>query len=435
MLYGLAHLTYVATRQQIGPEMTNNVVVCGGAFTFLLLITHLSDQATLRREILVFSVISLVLGLFASIGLWLLFPQQPRLTVLLVLEGAVGVPAAVAAWRYASVHLSVLNIARERLLIVGTGETARQVARGIAKNHNSEYTVIGFADEDQMRIGEVVAGGARIQTDFENLNSFSPGRTDRIIVALDEKRGKFPVRQLMGLRLLGIEIEEATTFFERVGGKIAVETMLPSWLIFSDGFKTSALKSTLKRAADVVLSTALLIVTAPLMLLVAGLVKLDSKGPILYKQERLGRNGQAFKLMKFRSMRADAEADSGPIWAAKNDDRVTRLGRIIRKLRIDELPQLINVLKGEMSFVGPRPERQHFVKQLVEKIPYYQLRMTVRPGLTGWAQVEYAYGATEEDALEKLKYDLYYIKNNNLLLDLWIVLKTVKVVLMGSGAR
>ena len=435
VLYGLAYLTHVNSREAFGTDLPSSVLVTGGLFTVLLLITHLSDQATLRREILLFSLISFVLGLCSFAVLWVVFPDRTRLTGLLLLEGAVCVPIVVSLWRLLSARFAALNVTRERLLIVGTGETARQVCRGIANSHSSEYSVIGFADEDRQRLGQVLAMGSRIQTDYDSLATFSPGRADRIIVALDEKRGKFPVRQLMSLRLQGIEIEEATSFFERVSGKIAVETMLPSWLIFSDGFRTSPLKQSLKRFTDIVLSVLMLVGATPLMLLTAILVKLDSKGPALYRQDRSGRNGQEFQLLKFRSMFQDAEAKTGPTWAKANDSRVTRVGRVIRKIRVDELPQLINVLRGDMSFVGPRPERGHFVKQLVEKIPYYQLRMTVRPGITGWAQVEFPYGASEEDALEKLKFDLYYIKNSNLMLDLWIVLKTVKVVLMGSGAR
>jgi sugar transferase (PEP-CTERM system associated) len=256
-----------------------------------------------------------------------------------------------------------------------------------------------------------------------------------VIVALDEKRGRLPVRQLVELRLMGVEIEEATSFFERVSGKIPVETMLPSWLIFSEGFRSTALRSIVKRTADIVLSTLLLALALPLMLVTALAIRLTSRGPILYRQTRLGLNGREFDLLKFRSMVLDAEARSGPTWTQAGDRRITPVGRVLRPLRVDELPQLFNVLRGEMSFVGPRPERAHFVHQLEEHIPYYGLRMTVRPGITGWAQVNYHYGASSEDALEKLKYDLYYIKNNNLMLDLWIVLKTVQVVLVGKGAR
>ena len=283
--------------------------------------------------------------------------------------------------------------------------------------------------------GSVVSMGSRIQTDYRQLADYAAQRADRVIVALDEKRGKLPVRQLMELRLRGLEIEEATSFVERVSGRISVESMLPSWLIFSEGFRTSPLRSFLKRASDIFNSIALLILTSPLMLLVPILIKLTSRGPVLYRQKRLGMNGVEFDVLKFRSMHLDAEGAGGPQWASENDPRVTAVGRIIRSLRIDELPQLFNILRGEMSFIGPRPERAHFILELERRLPYYTLRMTVRPGLSGWAQVEYGYGATEDDALEKLKYDLYYIKNANLLFDLWIALKTIKVVLSGRGAR
>jgi sugar transferase (PEP-CTERM system associated) len=321
------------------------------------------------------------------------------------------------------------------VLILGTDETAREVCRLIVNDHSSEYAVTGFADDNEARAGTILAMGVRIQTGYDSLPAFCPGRVDRVIVALSEKRGRLPVRVLMQLRLLGIEIEEATSFFERISGKIAVETMLPSWLIFSEGFKATRLRIILKRAADLTLSVILFALAAPLMLLTAILIKLDSRGPVFYLQDRLGRDGQPFNVLKFRSMKHGAEAESGPTWARRHDPRVTRVGTIIRALRIDELPQLINVLRGEMSFVGPRPEREHFVRQLEESVPYYGLRVVARPGITGWAQVQYRYAASEEDSLEKLKYDLYYIKNNNLLLDLWIVLKTIKVVLFGQGAR
>ncbi len=412
------------------------VIPAGLLFSTVLLATQWSnpgDQASLVREVVIFSVLSLMVGAVAFVAAWLLVSRPAHMSAILALEGAVAVPLAVAAWRWMSVRFDVLNATRERIVIVGTGEIARQVCRWILTNHAAEYAVIGFADEDDSREGAVLAMGVRIQTDYESLADFAAGRCERVIVALDEKRGRLPVRQLVMLRLLGLEIEDAPTFFERISGKIPVETMLPSWLIFSDGFRTTALRSILKRFADIGVSLALLVLTAPLMLFTALLIRLTSRGPILYRQPRLGMNGHEFNLLKFRSMVHDAEALSGPTWATQFDQRITWVGKIIRPARIDELPQLFNVLRAEMSFVGPRPERAHFVSQLEQRVPYYGLRMTVRPGLTGWAQVSYRYGASLEDALEKLKYDLYYIKNNNLLLDIWIILKTVKVVIFGQG--
>ena len=408
----------------------------GVLFSAVLFITQWSNPGEtgfLTRELVVFTVFSILTGLVAFGAVWLWSGTGSHALAWVPLAGAFSIPGVVALWRFASSRVALLNPDRESVLIVGTGATAQQVCRHISEGHGNHYAIIGFADEEPSRVGSVLAMGARIQTDYANLARFALSRADRVIVALDEKRGKLPVRQLMEIRLRGLEIEEATTFFERVSGKISVETMLPSWLIFSDGFRTSPMRRLIKRTLDILFSIILLLVSLPVMLLTAVLIKLDSRGPVFYRQERLGRDGVPFKVVKFRSMRQDAEKASGPVWAKKNDPRITRIGGIIRKCRIDELPQLINVFKGQMSFVGPRPEREHFVRQLEQKIPYYGLRLTVRPGLTGWAQVEYRYAETDEDALEKLKYDLYYIKNNNVLLDLWIVLKTVKVVLVGGG--
>jgi sugar transferase (PEP-CTERM system associated) len=439
VIAGLAHLTIEFVPQAGDAARTVSVLGLSALFCAVLFSTqwvNLGDDGSLVRELLIFTIVSLILGVVCFAGIWLLAGAERRqFPALLALEGAVAVPAAIAAWRWLSLRLNLLNALRDKVLILGTGETARQVCRWIVGNHSAEYGVVGFADEVAGREGEILAMGVRVQTEYAHLARFCPGRVDRVIVALDEKRGKLPVRQLMEVRLLGVEIEEATSFFERTSGKIAVETMLPSWLIFSEGFKTTRLRMILKRAADIALSVPMLILATPLMLFTALLIKIDSRGPMFYRQDRLGRDGKPYNLLKFRSMTQNAEQKSGPTWASKYDARVTRVGSVIRKTRIDELPQLFNVLRGEMSFVGPRPERDHFVRQLDESIPYFGLRMIVRPGLTGWAQVMYPYGASEEEAREKLKYDLYYIKNSNLLLDLWIVLKTINVVLFGKGAR
>lgn len=438
VLWGLVALT--TTVAPVPPPADPGVwiLIIGGMFALVLFgtqWTNLGGESGLRRELLLFSFISLVLGLSCFVSLWILLPDRRAMPALLALEGAIAVPGAVALWRWLSTRFPLLDATRETILILGTGETARQVCRWVIDQHGDEYGVVGFAEERPGREGQVLAMGVRVQTGTEGLAGFCAGRVDRVLVALDEKRGRLPVRELMELRLRGIEVEEATSFFERISGKIAVETMLPSWLIFSEGFKSTPLRAFGKRAVDLTLSVLLLVLTSPMMVLAALLIKLDSKGPVLYRQERLGRDGRTFELLKFRSMSQHAERDSGPMWTVENDPRITRVGRLIRKLRVDELPQLVNVLRGEMSFVGPRPEREHFVRRLEQKIPYYGLRMMVRPGITGWAQVEYRYGANDEDAMEKLKYDLYYIKNGNLLLDLLVVLKTVRVVLFGKGAR
>jgi sugar transferase (PEP-CTERM system associated) len=258
---------------------------------------------------------------------------------------------------------------------------------------------------------------------------------DQIIVALPDRRGKLPIDALMNCKLQGIEVTEGSSFYERISGKILLENLRPSWIIFSSGFKISPLMHLLKRLSDFFLAVIGLLLTAPLMILIGILIKLDSRGPALFSQERVGEGGAIFTLLKFRSMVVNAEALSGPVFAGEADPRVTRVGRLLRATRLDELPQLFNILKGEMSFVGPRPERLYFVEQFAKEIPFYSQRLSVKPGLTGWAQVNYTYGANQEDAVEKLRLDLYYIKNMSLVLDLLIILKTAKITLLCQGAR
>ena len=271
--------------------------------------------------------------------------------------------------------------------------------------------------------------------DFSQIASIcSKTRVDKIVVALDERRGKLPVEQLLFCRLRGIRVEEGANFSEYLCGRLSVEDLYPSALIFSDGFKRSMIIRKLKRGIDVLCSAACLLVLSPLSLVVSLAILFESGKPVLYRQERVGRDGEPFTMLKFRSMRVDAEKN-GPVWAAADDDRITRVGRIIRKVRFDEIPQMINVLRGEMSFVGPRPERPVFVQRLQKEIPFYFHRHTVTPGITGWAQICYPYGASKEDALQKLKYDLYYIKHMDPFLDLRIIFQTMKVVFLGRGAR
>jgi len=271
--------------------------------------------------------------------------------------------------------------------------------------------------------------------DYTQISSLvQKGDVDRIVVALDERRGKFPVDQLLYCRLKGIKVDDGVAFTEYLAGKLSVESLHPSFLIFSDGFKSSSLFKVLKRGVDVLASLFGLLLLLPVCLIIGLIIKIETKGPIFYQQERVGEDGKVFPLLKFRSMRADAE-ENGPVWAKVDDNRVTRVGRIIRKLRLDEVPQMINVLKGEMSFVGPRPERPVFIEQLNEEIPFYSQRHAVKPGITGWAQICYRYGASKEDALEKLKYDLYYIKHMSFIFDLTIIFETAKIVLWGRGAR
>jgi sugar transferase (PEP-CTERM system associated) len=272
--------------------------------------------------------------------------------------------------------------------------------------------------------------------DYRGLSKLSDKEDiDHIIVAMPERRGVLPVDELLKCKMAGIDVEDGVSFFERMTGKVDLDELKPSWLIFSDGFKINKITKTVKRTADIIFSSLGILLSIPFFIIVPLLLKLDSSGPVFFRQERIGENESVFTLMKFRSMQVDAETGSGPVWAQKNDPRVTRLGKFIRKTRIDEIPQLFNVLRGEMSFVGPRPERPNFVKKLNEEIPYYILRHSIKPGLTGWAQIRYPYGSSVKDAIEKLKYDLYYIKNISFLLDIAIIFSTVRVVISRRGAR
>ncbi|HXZ45184.1 MAG TPA: TIGR03013 family XrtA/PEP-CTERM system glycosyltransferase, partial [Pseudolabrys sp.] len=324
---------------------------------------------------------------------------------------------------------------RRRVLLVGSGSRAAKV-QTLEKDATGkvQFNLVGCLPLSNEHCDY---NKARILPDQGSILSVARKyKVDEIIVGVRERRnGGMPTSQLLECKLAGIEIIDLPSFFERQMGHIQLESLNPSWMIFSDGFQRSSLKDITKRAFDIVIGSLLLLLTMPVFLLTALLVWLESGSPILYRQERVGAHGRSFDVLKFRSMRQDAERDGVPRWAKKQDARVTRVGKVIRMLRIDELPQIFNVLKGDMSFVGPRPERPYFVDELAKKITYYPLRHTVKPGITGWAQIRYSYGATVEDAIEKLQYDLYYVKNHTLFLDLIILLQTAQVVLFGKGAR
>jgi sugar transferase (PEP-CTERM system associated) len=340
----------------------------------------------------------------------------------------------ILGWRLLFNHLIGSLKLEERILVVGTGVTARKVARQILDQKEFAYRVVGFIDDDASRVGERIVNPSIIGTPADIQDLVARHQIDRIIVGLSDRRGKLPVEQLLQAKLTGIRVEDATTTYERVTGKILIDDLRPSWLIFSDGFRVSRATRWMKRTIDLTLSVLLAVAAFPVMVLAAVAIWLESGGPVVYRQERVGENGRTFTLCKFRSMRIDAEKGGTPLWAKDGDDRITRVGRVIRTTRLDELPQLWNVLRGDMSFVGPRPERPFFVAELAQAIPFYQQRHAVKPGLTGWAQVKYRYGASLEDAMEKLRYDLYYIKHLSVFFDLTIVFDTVKVVLFRKGA-
>ncbi len=326
------------------------------------------------------------------------------------------------------------DILKRRVLVYGAGNNAARIMALRRRADQRGFKVVGFVparNEDRM-----IPQDRLMIRDAPISKIASDNEIDEIIVAMDDRRQQFPLKELLDCRLAGVEVIELASFLERETGKVYLDILIPSWMIFGTGFRRDFFRRYSERAFDLLASLALLLVTLPVMLLTALAIKLEEgfSAPVFYGQPRVGYAGRVFRVMKFRSMRTDAEKN-GAVWAMQNDTRVTRVGKFIRKVRIDELPQLFNVFAGHMSFVGPRPERPEFVKQLNESIPYYDVRHAVKPGITGWAQLCYPYGASELDASEKLQYDLYYVKNHSLVFDILILLQTVEVILLGKGAR
>lgn len=338
------------------------------------------------------------------------------------------------SWRWLLEASGWLKTGAERLLLVGTSKTGIILVREIIARPELNLKVVGFLDEEGQNIGKPLVNpgiiGAASDVDRIALREGA----DRVILSLAERRGRTPIRQLLQLKFEGIAVEDAESLYESICGRIMLENLSPSWLILSDGFRKPNWLLFAKRTADLVLSFLALLLLWPVFLLVGLAIFLETGRPILFRQERMGMKGRSFEILKFRSMRQDAESN-GPVWAAQKDNRITAVGGFIRKYRLDELPQLINVLRGEMSLVGPRPERPFFCELLAEKIPFYTLRHSVRPGITGWAQVKYQYSASVEETKAKLEHDLFYVKHFSLMLDLAIVFETAKVMLNGHGAK
>ncbi|HXH83885.1 MAG TPA: TIGR03013 family XrtA/PEP-CTERM system glycosyltransferase [Candidatus Tectomicrobia bacterium] len=323
---------------------------------------------------------------------------------------------------------------RTRVLVLGAGPAAAEIV-ALQTSGWRPYTVLGFLDDDPGALDALPAGIELLGKSRDLITLVEELRPDIVLVALRDMRGSLPIRDLLECRLRGIRVEDWPTFYEKQTGRVLVTDLRPSWLIFADGFVKNHVTEAVKRSIDVLVAGAMLAATLPVMAVIAVAIRLDSRGPILFRQERVGQHGRIFVLRKFRSMHEDAEAGGRAVWATPGDPRVTRVGRILRKTRLDELPQLINVLVGDMSFVGPRPERPEFVRTLQRQIPFYTERLSVKPGLTGWAQVSHHYAASVDDSLVKLQYDLYYIKNLSPFLDLLILLSTIQVVLFARGAR
>ena len=342
------------------------------------------------------------------------------------------------SWRLIYFYFLKNGYLNEKIALLGCSSLAHEIISEIYRQLDCGFTISALFLPLKTQCNDFLSSipfSPRVYYGYHDIYRLSQKLgIKKIVVALEDRRGSLPVEELLECRMRGIDVVEGETFYEHLTGKIIVEKIRPSWLIFHGGFSQSPFTLLTKRLIGIILSLVGLILSAPIALLVAILIKLDSPGPVLFVQERVGKDGRIFKLYKFRSMKIDAEKDV-PKWAQKDDPRVTRVGKIIRKLRLDEIPQMWNVLKGDMSFVGPRPERPYFVQQLRKKIPFYDQRHRVQPGITGWAQICYPYGASEKDALEKLKYDLYYIKYMSTMFDLFIIFKTIQIVIFGKGAR
>jgi sugar transferase (PEP-CTERM system associated) len=348
---------------------------------------------------------------------------------------ALGAAVVVVAVRLVYQRLAERSTFKRRILVYGAGRRASALSRLRRRSDQRYFTLVGY----------VLCEAETVEVPTEKLLRARGGllklcrehEVDEIVVAMDDRRRAFPVRDLLECRLVGIEVTELLSFLERETGRVRIDMLNPSFLIFGEGFKHGSLRRFTSNILDLVASIFILWASLPVAVAVAVAIKLEDgwHAPVLYRQKRVGLQGRTFELLKFRSMKLDAEAGGRPRWAQINDPRVTRVGAVIRILRIDELPQVFNVLRGDMSFVGPRPERPEFVEDLARRIPYYDERHCVKPGITGWAQLCFPYGSSEQDALEKLQYDLYYIKNNCLLMDLSILVQTVEVVFLGTGAR
>ncbi len=377
-------------------------------------------------------VISLAFGFLTFLLLLSFDPRAvfPPATVAYALLVAL---LGTAVTRFAYIALVNRESRKRHVLVLGTGRRARAV-RSLASGSLARpgFHLVGFVPFGERELAAEAAPLLRTQPLADIARSH---HVSEIVVASRDRRQILPMKELLECKLRGVQVLDVTTFFEQEGGLIELESLNTSWLVFADGFRQGFSRTTIKRLFDIIASTLLLVLALPVMAVVALAIWIDDRGPVLYRQERVGQGGAGFLLLKFRSMRIHAEHDGAPKWASENDARVTRVGRIIRKLRLDELPQAVNVLRGDMSFVGPRPERQFFVADLEKRIPFYSYRHTLKPGITGWAQVNYPYGASVDDAREKLKYDLYYVKNNSLFLDFIILIQTIQVVIFQKGSR
>jgi len=435
----------VAVYVRFGSEAPEVLVAGRGLLKILLMIVvtqasfyllDLYDFSEIRKPGVLYVRTLQALGL-ASIVMAVIFYTYPQMLfgrgVFLI--SLLFMLSTMILWRVFVMWLLGHPRLAERVLILGTEKNAIDLAREALDRPEQGYKIVGFVGDDPQLVGQSLINPRVLGLTDDLQQIVNRYHINRIVLAINERRGRMPLGSLIEMKLRdGLAIEESDSFYERLTGKVSTGTLRPSWLIFSGPSRRMIFYRQLRRLLDVLLSVVGLILSLPIMMFTAVAIRLDSRGPILYRQTRVGQRNRTFTIMKFRSMRIDAEP-GGPVWAEEDDPRVTRVGRVIRKLRIDELPQFINIIRGEMTFVGPRPERPEFVSRLEREIPYYSQRHLVKPGLTGWAQVRYPYCASVEDAIQKLQYDLYYIKNQTLLLDVITLFETVRIVLFGRGAR
>lgn len=422
--------------EALGPMLPRGVVFSGVLFISMAAMGLYNSRQRSRLAGLIARVAASVLGggMFITI-LFYLFPNLHIGRGALLISLAIAFSGSVVA-RIVFDTLVDEDLFKRRVLVYGAGRRAASIARLRRRSDRRGFVIVGFVPAEGDEDLDVPAG-EKLPTTVDLLTLCERHRVDEIVVAMDDRRRAFPMDQLLECRLEGMDILELVTFLERETGKVRLDLLNPSWMIFSEGFGRGRIHDTLERGCDMLVSLLLLVVTAPVMALTALAIKFveGPRASIFYRQVRVGQYGQPFRLLKFRSMREDAEKDGKAQWAQKNDTRITAIGAFIRMTRIDELPQILNVLRGEMSFVGPRPERPEFVEQLNERIPYYRERHSIKPGITGWAQLCYPYGSSEQDATEKLQYDLFYVKNHSLIFYIAILVQTVEVIVWKKGAR
>jgi len=435
---GAAIILYGSVRQgqvALGSIHLNAAVVAIVLLTSLLSMgLYNFHQRLYFREVLARVTVGIALGALAIAAIYFVFPtvSLPRNFISVAFLLAL---VTILVARLYFFHNVDTNVFRRRTLIYGAGERARGIADLRRRADRRGFNVVGSipANGDL----EISQGNGTLFHEPSLISLTKELAIDEIVIAMDDRRGNLPLRELLDCKLTGVNVIDIVEFLERESEKVRIDLVNPSWLVFSPGFRTTKIRSIGKRFVDFLLSFVALLFVWPVMLMVAFVIKCEDgiRAPVFYGQIRVGQFSENFKILKFRSMRQDAESKSGAVWAEKNDSRITRIGRFLRAARLDELPQLINVLRGEMSLVGPRPERPEFVEKLAESIPYYLERHTAKPGITGWAQLRYSYGASEEDTIQKLQYDLFYVKNQSLVMDITIMLQTLEVVIWGKGAR